>query len=86
MPKTPPKYPKLPDNELIFFQSSDGKINVEVMYGEENVWISQQIMANLFGVEENTITYHIQTIYKSGELEDNSTTRKIRGVRQEGKR
>lgn len=44
-------------------------------------------MAELFGVEENTINYHIKEIYKSGELDENeSTTRKIRVVRNEGSR
>ena len=45
---------------------------------DENMWMSQQIMADLFGVEENTINYHIKEIYKSGELDENdSTTRKF---------
>jgi hypothetical protein len=43
-------------------------------------------MAELFDVEEHTITYHIREIYKSGELEENPTTRKIRVVRTEGNR
>jgi hypothetical protein len=48
---------------------------------DENMWMSQQIMSQLFGVEENTITYHIQEIYKSAELEETRTTRKNRVVR-----
>lgn len=50
------------------------------------MWMSQQIMSNLFGVEENTITDHIQELFKSGELDENPITRKIRVVQNEGKR
>lgn len=71
---------------LAFYTNDEGEVEVEVYMTDENMWMSQQIIANLFGVEENTITYHIQEIYNSGELEENSTTRKIRVVRQEGKR
>ena len=41
-------------------------------------------MAELFGVESNTITYHLKEIYQSGELVQDSTTRKIRVVQKEG--
>lgn len=71
---------------LAFYTNDKGEVEIEVYMTDENMWMSQQIMANLFGVEENTVTYHIQEIYKSGELEEGSTTRKIRVVRQEGKR
>jgi hypothetical protein len=43
-------------------------------------------MAELFGVESNTITYHLKEIYKTGELEETATTRKIRVVQKEGSR
>ncbi len=71
---------------LAFYTNDNGEVEVEVYMTDENMWMSQQIMSNLFGVEENTITYHIQEIFKSGELEEVPTTRKIRVVRNEGKR
>lgn len=71
---------------LAFYTNDDGEVEIEVYMTDESMWMSQQIMAQLFGVEEHTITYHIQEIYKSEELEENSTTRKIRVVQQEGKR
>lgn len=43
-------------------------------------------MAELFGVESHTITYHLKEIYKAGELEESATTRKIRVVQKEGSR
>lgn len=71
---------------LAFYTNDSGEVDIEVYMADDNMWMSQQIMSYLFGVEEHTITYHIQEIYKSGELDDNSTTRKIRVVRSEGKR
>lgn len=71
---------------LAFYTNDVGEVEIEVYMTDENMWMSQQIMSNLFGVEENTITYHIQEIFKSGELDENPTTRKIRVVRSEGKR
>lgn len=71
---------------LAFYTNDKGEVEIEVYMTDENMWMSQQIMSELFGVEEHTITYHIQEIYKSEELDENPTTRKIRVVRREGKR
>jgi hypothetical protein len=71
---------------LAFYTNDAGEVEVEVYMTDENMWMSQQVMSQLFGVEENSITYHIQEIFKSAELEENPTTRKIRVVRNEGKR
>ncbi|MDR2556612.1 MAG: hypothetical protein LBC49_02730, partial [Bacteroidales bacterium] len=71
---------------LAFYTNDKGETEVEVYFADDNMWMSQQIMSNLFDVEEHTITYHLQEIFKSGELDNTSTTRKIRVVRDEGKR
>lgn len=71
---------------LAFYTNDIGEVEIEVYMTDENMWMSQQIMSKLFDVEENTITYHIGEIYKSNELDENRTTRKIRVVRSEGKR
>ena len=60
--------------------------SIEVRYEDETIWLTQKMMATLFDVESNTITYHLQEIYKSGELERESTTRKFRVVQTEGAR
>jgi hypothetical protein len=70
---------------LAFYTNEKGETEVEVYFADDNMWMSQQIMSNLFDVEEHTITYHIAEVFKSGELEENATTRKIRVVRTEGK-
>lgn len=72
-------------SEIILYQP-DETVKLEVRMSEETVWLTQQQMATLFGVKENNITYHIRGIYTTNELEPESTTQKIRVVRQEGNR
>lgn len=66
--------------------SEKGMPNLEVWLESETIWLTQQQMGILFGVKENTITYHVKEIISSGELEGIPTTRKFRVVRLEGQR
>ncbi len=72
--------------DFLFYTSEDGTTNIQVILDDETVWATQKSMAEIFDVEENTITYHIGNIYSDGELAKSSTTRKIRVVRKEGNR
>lgn len=72
-------------SEIVLYQPDDA-VKLEVRLEDETVWLSQAQMAELFGVKENNVTYHIQSIYKTHELEPGATTQKIRVVRQEGNR
>ena len=38
----------IPDNQIAFYESSDGSVNIEVMYAEENIWLTQKKIAELF--------------------------------------
>ena len=71
-------------NEIILYATPDGNVRVEVLFESESFWLTQKKMAELFGVESHTITYHLQEIYKSNELNSVATTRKIRVVQTEG--
>ena len=73
-------------NQFLLYTGNDGKINVDVILKDETVWLTQKAMGRLFGVESHTITYHLKEIYKSYELDEEATTRKIRAVQNEGKR
>lgn len=59
---------------------------VEVLYDNEDFWLTQKTMAELFNVAENNITYHLQNIFKSGELNKVSVTQKIRVTATDGKK
>lgn len=71
--------------EIVMYQP-DETIRLEVRLGEDTVWLSQQQMAELFMSSRTNIVEHIQHIYNEKELEENSTCRNFRQVRQEGKR
>src|SRR5690554_3204966 len=73
-------------NEIIFYETKEGKIRVEVRFEDETFWMTQKLMGELFGVESHTITYHLGEIFKSGELQEEATARKFRVVQKEGNR
>lgn len=73
--------------DIIIYQSQNNEnISIEVLYDEEDFWLTQKSMSKLFNVEENNITYHLQNIFKSGELQESRTTQEIRVVQNEGTR
>ncbi len=76
-----PKY-----SDIIFYTSPEGNVSIEVFFNDETFWLNQKRMSELFGVEVNTINYHLKEIFKSGELQEVSTIRKIRIVQKEGSR
>ncbi len=71
-------------NDILLYTTSEGKVKIEVLFEDETFWLSQKRIAELFGVEIPTINYHLKEIFKSGELVEDSTTRKIRVVQKEG--
>jgi hypothetical protein len=75
-----------PAGEFIMFASSDGKIRVECRFESDTIWLSQASMADLYDKDVRTINEHLINIFSEGELGQNSTIRKFRIVRQEGKR
>ena len=73
-------------SDIIFYSSQEGDIHVEVLFNNETFWLSQKRMAELFGVEVHTVNYHLKEIFKSRELQEDATIRKIRIVQKEGSR
>ncbi len=73
-------------NDIIFYSSPKGDVRVEVFFQEETFWLNQKKMAELFGVDVRTVNEHLQNIYKTNELDKNSTIRNIRIVQKEGNR
>ncbi|MCK4312447.1 MAG: virulence RhuM family protein [Candidatus Cloacimonetes bacterium] len=73
-------------SNFLLYTSQTSNINIDVVLLDETVWLTQKAMGELFGVESHTITYHLKEIYRSGELNELATTRKIRVVQKEGNR
>ena len=70
------------ENDIIFYTTPDGAVHIEVFFQSETFWLSQKKMAELFGVEVNTVNYQLKAIFKTGELEEGATIRKIRIVQR----
>lgn len=74
------------ESNIILYTSDNGEVNIQVQYEDGTFWLTQKRMAELFGVNTNTINYHLKELYKSTELQEERTIRKIRIVQSEGKR
>jgi hypothetical protein len=57
-------------NEILLYTTPNGKVKVEIYLHDETIWLSQQKIADLFGVDRTVITKHIGNIFKSGELNE----------------
>jgi len=72
--------------ELLVYQADDGQVKLEVRLHDETVWLTQQMMAELFQTTVPNISMHVRNIYKEGELSPEATVKKFLTVRREGKR
>ena len=71
--------------EYLSFIASTGQSGVEAIYEDENIWLSQKMMATLYDVETHTINYHLKKIFSDAELSENSVIRKFRITGKDGK-
>ncbi len=74
------------NNQIIIYNTEDGKTKIEVTTSDETVWLSQKQMAELFDKDRKTITEHIQNVFKEGELAENSVCRKFQHTAEDGKK
>ena len=72
--------------EFLIFTGQSGEQSIEARYEDESIWLTQKLMAELFGVDVRTISEHLANIYISQELMREATIRKFRTVQQEGSR
>lgn len=77
---------KLPDNQIAIYQSHDGSVNIEVLYANENIWLTQKRMAELFDCSTDNISLHLKNIYAEHELNETATTEYFSVVQIEGSR
>ena len=73
-------------SKIILYTTDDGLTKINVKLEDETVWLSQQQMAELYQSSRTNVVEHIKNIYNEGELDKDSTCRKIRQVRLEGNR
>ena len=73
-------------SRILIYKTHQGESRVEVIFNGQTFWLPQKRMADMYGVDVRTISYHLGEIYESGELKEEATIRKIEIVQQEGQR
>ena len=71
------KKKKIPDNQIALYQTPEGGINIEVLYANENIWLPQKRIAELFDVDRSVVTKHLKNIFSDNELEEDSVCAKF---------
>jgi len=72
--------------QFLVYEAEDGEIKIDVHFENETVWLTQQLMAELFRTTQQNISQHILNIYEEGELRPEATHKKYLSVRHEGTR
>ncbi len=79
--------PNLPQHsQFLIYQAEDGRVKIDVRFEEESVWLTQQMMADLFQTSKQNISHHIKSIFDERELSQEATVKKYLTVQQEGAR
>ena len=71
--------------EYLTFITATGESDVNAIYFDESVWLTQKMMGLLYNVETHTINYHLKKIFADGELDENAVIRKFRITASDGK-
>lgn len=79
-----PNFPQ--QSQFLIYQTEDGRIKIDVRFEDESVWLTQQMMADLFQTSKQNVSYHIKSIFEEGELFSEVTVKRILTVQQEGTR
>src|SRR5206468_1517710 len=71
--------------ELLLYTTSNGKVKVEIFLKDENLWLTQAKIAELFGVQQPAIAKHLKNIFESKELDENSVHSILEYTAKDGK-
>jgi hypothetical protein len=71
--------------EYLTFIAASGEGGVEAVYADENIWLTQKMMATLYDIDVRTINYHVKKIFSDSELEENLVIRNFRITATDGK-
>ncbi len=73
------------ENKILLYSTALGNVNINVTYQNENFWLSQKAIAQLFDCSTDNVSLHLKNIFKSGELEQNSVTEDFSVTASDGK-
>ena len=71
-------------SNFVIFQTENGKVNIDVYFQDETLWLTQNLIAELFEKGRSTITEHLKKIFEDGELKENMVCRDFRHTTQHG--
>lgn len=74
------------DNNIIFYTTNDGQVKIEVRLEDENVWLTQNAMAELFNTTKQNISLHINNIFKEKELNEIAVVKENLTTAKDGKK
>ncbi len=69
---------------FVIFQTKDGKVNIDVYFQDETLWLTQKLIAELFEKGRSTISEHLRKIFSDSELDENMVCRDFRHTTQHG--
>ena len=73
-------------SNFALYTTPNGDVNLDILLQDENLWLTQKGISELFGVSKSTVSHHLSNIYSDGELDKLATVRKFRTVQKEGSR
>ncbi len=76
----------MPRSEVIFYETPDGGVRLDVRFDKDSVWLTRQQMAELFGRDRSVISRHLYNTFREGELDSDATCAKFAQVQSEGGR
>lgn len=77
---------KSPKSQFLVYQAENGQLKIDVRLENDTVWLTQNLMAELFQATQQNISLHINNVYEEGELTPEATHKKCLSVRHEGTR
>ena len=69
--------------EILIYQSEEGSTKIQIRLENENVWLTQKMMAELFQTTPQNITLHLKNIFDEGELKEDATCKDFLQVQKE---
>ena len=72
-------------DEILLYKTDNAEVKVEILLQNENLWLTQAKMAELFDVQKAAISKHLKNVFAEGELQDNSVVSKMQTTAADGK-
>lgn len=72
-------------SNFVIFKTEEGKVNIDVFFADETLWLTQKVMAELFDTTKQNVSLHLKNIFNEGELEEKSVVKEFLTTAADGK-